>query len=133
MLSRPYQRVTITKRWPDMYIFVYGILRQYKDRIVLPDATTAGYMYDLGAFPGITKLGGPRIVVGDILSIDANTLQRFDIIEGVNLVQPELGLYRREQHIIEGYPCWIYLYNGDISGCAPVSDWAQHNKLRGIS
>jgi gamma-glutamylcyclotransferase (GGCT)/AIG2-like uncharacterized protein YtfP len=116
-----------------MYIFVYGILRQYKDRIVLPGATTAGYMYNLGPFPAVTELGGPRRIVGDILGIDQAMLDLFDTIEGVNQAHPKLGLYRREVHIIEGYSCWVYLYNGDITGYAPISDWAQHNNIRGIS
>lgn len=99
-------------------LFTYGILQGYGTLLVPHYVLPGAYMYDLGAFPGITHVDkSTNFAVGNIIEIGSETLAEFDRIEGVP------NLYRREK--IQTYvgETWIYLFNGDVSNCKQINQW----------
>ena len=82
-------------------LFVYGTLKRgcsnhrylAGQRFVGLARTPPGYrLYDLGGYPGIgVNPGDDDGVVGEVWSVDGETLARLDKFEGVHE-----GLYRRE-------------------------------------
>jgi gamma-glutamylcyclotransferase (GGCT)/AIG2-like uncharacterized protein YtfP len=87
-------------------IFVYGSLRKgmglnpvlSTSKLLGTVKTLPKYtMYDLGAFPCITK-NGDSSIVGDIYEVDLDTLSQLDMIEGVP------NLYYRDEIEISASP-----------------------------
>lgn len=111
-----------------MYLFVYGILKG-QGELVHKRYKVNGSMYDLGSYPGITELGSNREAVGNIIRITQSELDQFDRIEGVNPLDPRAGLYRREIIPTPYGSCYIYLYNRDVTGCPPISEFTPYYQL----
>tara|TARA_B100000029_G_scaffold509413_1_gene598525 strand:+ start:119 stop:547 length:429 start_codon:yes stop_codon:yes gene_type:complete len=121
-------------------IFVYGSLR-YK--LPLNDAlrnstpiatvkTESKYtMYDLGAFPCIRK-NGETSIVGDLYSVDDDTLARIDMIEGIPT------LYQRDFIDIKGWEnteIYAYFFANEVYATPTVEsgDWAYHKGYSDVS
>ena len=95
------------------YVFVYGSLRKGKGlsgvmSIALDDlgvykSKPKYNMYNLGAFPCITKNGNTSIV-GEVYEIDSNLEKRLDAIEGVPT------LYIKDDIELEGFDKPVYAY-----------------------
>lgn len=125
------------------YLFVYGSLRrgfnspayQYVSQYFqfVGDATTAGLLYNCGAFPAAVPgpVGGQKIV-GELYKItEAETLAfafaQLDDYEGVNESEGEPALYYRQlcmaslTHEQDEVPAWVYWYNGNVAGCKPIA------------
>ena len=86
-------------------IFVYGSLRKgmglnpvldSSEHIGLAFTMPKYTMYDLGAFPCLTD-NGKTLIVGDLYSVDSDTLLQLDVIEGVP------NLYQRKEIEIQSY------------------------------
>lgn len=103
-------------------VFTYGILKN-RGVLIHERYKLNASMYDLGPFPAITELGTNRQAVGNIIAIDPSTLETFDRIEGINPEAPTDGLYRRETIATPYGPCFIYVYNGEVSKAVPISEW----------
>lgn len=112
-------------------MFTYGILKN-SGGTVKRDVTIDADMYDLGAFPAITRLGTGNKAKGNVISVSQAELDRFDQIEGVNSENPEAGLYRREKVWIEEIKeeVFIYLYNGGGRG-STIEEWEYHSVIEG--
>lgn len=82
-------------------LFVYGIL---KERFEGTPATIKAKCYNLGAYPAITELGSGHKVHGKIITVDAETLEELDAIEGFPY------LYHRQIIEIDGVYCQVYVY-----------------------
>jgi len=117
-------------------LFVYGSLLQtlglhhnLAGAHLLGPALTAGRLYDLGAFPGLTPGDDP--VVGELYAIDDATLESLDHIEGFSPSSPETSFYRRERlpvtRLGDGAvrEAWTYFYNQSVRGRprVPHGDW----------
>lgn len=81
----------------DNLLFVYGILRDgyiikncNKLNKYLGKATTTGYIYDLGAFPGAIFDSCDKKIIGDVFVVDNSTLEMLDHLEGT-----QSGFYDR--------------------------------------
>ena len=88
-------------------IFVYGTLMTGRGT----ETFVSGELYNLGAFPGIVKVGEvPNLVPGEILEVDDVQLKAFDHYEGV-----DSGLYRRiRAKAMSGDEVWIYEFAQDL-------------------
>jgi len=101
-------------------VFVYGtLLRGFGNHVLLHDATYLGEattepefkMVSLGGFPGVYP-GGETAIKGEVYEITESTESRLDGLEGVNDLNPQRGLYRKEYIDLEGYgETLIYIYN----------------------
>lgn len=95
------------------YVFVYGSLRKGRGlsgvmSIALNDlgvykSKRKYNMYNLGAFPCITKNGNTQIV-GEVYEIDSDLEKRLDAIEGVPT------LYYKDSIELEGFDKPVYAY-----------------------
>lgn len=121
-------------------VFVYGTLRseaarpaeKFVDAKVLSRATVPGHIYDLGWFPGFkhgSTLDSPHNVVGELIEVTDEALERLDAYEGV----PDL--YKRESTTALTYdgeyvPCFVYVYNGQVhnNDFVPHGDWVVYAK-----
>lgn len=122
-------------------VFVYGSLKLgfsnqhwLTGQRILRQVTTAPLyrMFDYGGFPALVpadRIGlAGRHITGELWEVDAPTLGRLDILEGV-----DQGLYCRAEIRLQegvagaGFPTAIgYLYLRDISGLPDVGDtWTQ--------
>ena len=102
-----------------MLLFTYGILQE-SATVVKKDCVIKGLMYDLGSFPVVTAVE-PTVgytIVGTLLEVTEENLVEFDLIEGVSS-----NMYRRQLIDTPQGEAWIYLYNGDVRGLAPISRW----------
>jgi len=110
-----------------MIIFVYGtLLKGQKRESVLANSKYIGpaimnqaEMFDLGAYPGITK--GNGIVIGELYDITEKTMQIIDRIEGYNENNLADSLFIRKEveacKFIDGkfVNVFSYFYNDSIS------------------
>ena len=123
-------------------IFVYGSLRA---GLPLNDALSNSSfiqtvkseskytMYDLGAFPCIRK-NGETSIVGDLYSVDDDTLARLDMIEGIPT------LYQRDFIDIKGWDnpdteIYAYFFSNEVYATPTVEsgDWAYHKGYSNVS
>jgi gamma-glutamylcyclotransferase (GGCT)/AIG2-like uncharacterized protein YtfP len=125
----------------ERHVFVYGTLRgggsndiarlAQDARLAPPlhvaDASIAGTLYDLGAYPG-ALLGGSGRVHGEIYRIDAALEARLDRLEEV--MPDDSGEYRKRERVIEAegrrWSCLVYEIHPDrIAGRAVIEsgDW----------
>ncbi|MBK1702003.1 gamma-glutamylcyclotransferase family protein [Thiococcus pfennigii] len=97
-------------------VFVYGTLRRGEvNHRLLADAEFLGghrtepcfALYDLGAYPGLTR-GGRTAVVGEVYRVDTAGLRRLDRLEDYP------RLYTRTPIASPWGPAWIYCYRGRI-------------------
>lgn len=120
-------------------LFVYGSLRsgfkssayEYISRYftLIGEAKVKGEMFDMGSYPAATPTTKDKFVIGELYRIThenefAWAIGQLDDYEGVTVDVDEVQLYKREltevfihDHITHA---WIYWYNGDVSGRAPV-------------
>ena len=91
--------ITMKGKYP---VFVYGIL---KARFQGEETSIKATCYDLGPYPAITKLGGKGSLKGKLIYVDADTLEKFDLIEGVP------NLYRRDIVKIGNINAFVYVYS----------------------
>jgi gamma-glutamylcyclotransferase (GGCT)/AIG2-like uncharacterized protein YtfP len=118
------------------YVFVYGTLRRGEANDItrlLPapihvgQASVAGVMYDLGAYPGV-RLGPGGHVVGEVYAISAALEAQLDEIESIYPGQSD-EYARREIDVDVGdksLSCLIYEINLDYTVNKPViarGDW----------
>jgi gamma-glutamylaminecyclotransferase len=108
-----------------LLVFVYGTLKRgganhlylVNQRFLGETRTQPGFrLYDLGGYPGmIAHIDDRQGVAGEVWSIDARTLQKLDVLEGL-----AEGLYRRERIALlspfENRRIETYLYARSIEG-----------------
>jgi gamma-glutamylcyclotransferase (GGCT)/AIG2-like uncharacterized protein YtfP len=123
------------------HVFVYGTLRgggsndiaqlaraaRLAPPLRVDDASIAGTLYDLGAYPG-ALLGGTDRVHGEIYRIDAALEARLDRLEEV--APDDSGEYRKRERVVEAgarrWTCLVYEINPErIVGRAVIAggDW----------
>jgi gamma-glutamylcyclotransferase (GGCT)/AIG2-like uncharacterized protein YtfP len=113
-------------------LFVYGTLRHDSDHPMahylasvarfLGPASTAGRLYDLGRYPGMTAAMEPsELVWGHLFEMQdpAATLEQLDAYEGCPCGEPIPALFQREfLQVIgaDGEACmaWGYTYHGEL-------------------
>lgn len=121
------------------HVFVYGTLRRlgrndiarYRPAPVLVgEASIAGTLYDLGAYPGIV-LGGAGRVKGEIYRIEAAVEAALDLLEEV--AEDDSGEYiKREVRIAldaQWLDCLVYEIHPSRFAGHPVigdGDWIAH-------
>lgn len=116
------------------YLFVYGTLRPgvgHAMNTVLERygepvgrGKIAGFLYDVGRYPGAVKTAGARAFVrGDVYRLrDADrALKALDRYEGWDQKKPRSGEFRRSRTVValsggKTVRAWIYLYNRPTSG-----------------
>jgi gamma-glutamylcyclotransferase (GGCT)/AIG2-like uncharacterized protein YtfP len=126
------------------HLFVYGTLQpQLAQSGITPPEIVAvvqtmqpvgpghvrGVLYDLGDYPGaILDPQAESQIHGSVfrLANPASDLAFFDEYEGFDPVFPESSLYVRavtDIRLADGsmQPCWIYLYNRDITSAKVLS------------
>lgn len=88
----------------------------------------AGFLYDVGRYPGAVKTTGARAFVrGDVYLLrDADrALKALDRYEGWDQKKPRSGEFRRSRTIValgggKTVKAWIYLYNRPTSGLSRI-------------
>lgn len=116
-------------------VFVYGSLRSgegnnglLRSSMLVGDAAVYGVLYSLGGFPGLRLDDlAPTWVQGEVWTVDDETLERLDRLEGVSH-----GFYRRVRVSVEllagtSAEAWVYEINErHIRGCSRVAsgDWS---------
>ena len=121
-------------------LFVYGSLRsgfrspayEYISRYfhLIGNAKVKGKLFDLGNYPGAVPSSDESFITGELYEINdasqfAWAIAQLDDYEGIDPSEGEEKLYRRElvDALVnnETIPAWIYWYNGDVTGRAPIS------------
>ncbi len=121
------------------YLFTYGTLRKH----IRPDflnfeassrflgmGTVQAQLYDLGHYPCLVRSENPADrVIGEVYEIHEEELEdvltKLDRYEGVNRIDPDKGLYRRELlevRLEDGrtLQAWAYIYNQNIEGARRI-------------
>jgi gamma-glutamylcyclotransferase (GGCT)/AIG2-like uncharacterized protein YtfP len=108
--------------WPDR-LFVYGTLQPgerawhlLEPQVSAVYATTAaGRLHDTGrGYPAL--LAGTAPVPGHVVTLrDPAALPALDRYEG-----PE---YVRRRIVVDGRPCWTYVWTGAVDGLRPIARW----------
>lgn len=129
------------------YLFVYGTLMHDINSAMsrfltmnssfLGEATMAGYLYDIGQYPGaVFDPQSSSCVGGHIFHLhDANKVfEVLDAYEGIDWAHPDQNEYRRELVPIDFQgdqpDCWVYLYNGAIEGLYKISHGNYHDYIK---
>jgi gamma-glutamylcyclotransferase (GGCT)/AIG2-like uncharacterized protein YtfP len=122
------------------YLFVYGSLMsaaghamgtrlRAEARLVGP-ATMQGRLYRVGWYPGAVESAEPgQRMHGEVYALDdsAKSLAWLDDYEGIVPGDQQAGEYRRLERGVrlatgEELIAWVYLYQKDVAGLAPVPD-----------
>lgn len=127
---------------PDRHVFVYGTLRRGDDNditrrspapLYVGDASIAGTMYHLGAYPGVV-LGGDGVVVGEVYAISEALEADLDELEAVYPQQTEEYFKRHLAVAVDGreLTCVVYEINPVVLRQAPriaSGDWVRDRRL----
>jgi gamma-glutamylcyclotransferase (GGCT)/AIG2-like uncharacterized protein YtfP len=121
------------------HVFVYGTLRRsgrndiarYRPQpLCLGEASIAGTLYDLGAYPGVV-LGGAGRVKGEVYVVEPSVEAALDVLEEV--ADDDSGEYikRRVRVEVGGKPvdCLVYeIHPSRIAGRRVIGggDWIAH-------
>jgi gamma-glutamylcyclotransferase (GGCT)/AIG2-like uncharacterized protein YtfP len=121
------------------HVFVYGTLRRHgrndiaryrPEPVFVGEASIAGTLYDLGAYPGIV-LGGAGRVKGEIYRVELAVEAALDLLEEV--AEDDSGEYiRREVRVALGaqwLDCLVYeIHPSRIAGRPVIGggDWIAH-------
>jgi gamma-glutamylcyclotransferase (GGCT)/AIG2-like uncharacterized protein YtfP len=121
------------------HVFVYGTLRRHGRNdiarfrpapVFVGEASIAGTLYDLGAYPGVV-LGGAGRVKGEIYRIEPEVEAALDRLEEV--ADDDSGEYvRRQVRVAFGarrLDCLVYeIHPTRIVGCRVIEsgDWIAH-------
>ncbi|SFP33037.1 Uncharacterized conserved protein YtfP, gamma-glutamylcyclotransferase (GGCT)/AIG2-like family [Variovorax sp. OK605] len=121
------------------HVFVYGTLRRggrndiarYRPLPVwVGQASVAGTLYDLGAYPGVV-LGGAGRVTGEVYAVEPSVEAALDVLEEV--ADDDSGEYikRRVRVEVDGQPldCLVYeIHPSRIAGRRVIGsgDWIAH-------
>ena len=100
------------------------------------EATVAGYLYDLGHYPGAV-IGGDGVIHGQIVEVDCEQTWRvLDRYEGCPREGEGDRLFRRVRTIAtltDGSPieCWTYVYERDVAHARRIAGgrWAARDDL----
>jgi gamma-glutamylcyclotransferase (GGCT)/AIG2-like uncharacterized protein YtfP len=103
-------------------VFVYGTLKRgFGNHRLLAgsryvgEATIAGRMHSLAAFPAVTLDGKPETIHGEVFEVDAPTMERLDRLEGVP------NFYHRLQVQTSAGGAWVYVMAATkIASCPAV-------------
>jgi gamma-glutamylcyclotransferase (GGCT)/AIG2-like uncharacterized protein YtfP len=130
------------------HVFVYGTLRRHGRNdiaryrpapVFVAEASIAGTLYDLGAYPGVV-LGGAGRVKGEVYRIEPAVEAALDLLEEV--AQDDSGEYiKREVRVALGaqwLDCLVYeIHPTRIAGHPVIAggDWIAHaaDKRAGFS
>jgi gamma-glutamylcyclotransferase (GGCT)/AIG2-like uncharacterized protein YtfP len=118
--------------------FVYGTLRRGDDNDItrlkpppefIGTATTAGTMYHLGGYPGVT-LGGSTQIIGEVYAVSADLEKTLDAIESEYPAQPDEYAKRiiRVQVAGQWHDCFVYEINPSYTSGKPIitsGDWVK--------
>ncbi len=129
-------------------IFVYGTLRRggtrdmlrfYDDVKFVSAASVRGWLYDLGAYPGLRCDEAADAIAGDVFEVSPRTLAQLDEWEMIDQSAPDAGEYRRVRVVaalvgagVES--CWGYEISADRCEGRPMiasGDWIAHAATRG--
>ncbi len=120
---------------PD-YLFIYGTLltgtgdrqiQRHLQRYLQPvgAAVMAGRLYDLGAYPGmVCSTRDGEWVQGMLCTVHRpergfNLLDRYEECESENISRGRYGRHRKIARLLtnnQDITCWVYLYQGSITG-----------------
>jgi gamma-glutamylaminecyclotransferase len=112
-------------------VFVYGTLR--KDQVnhyLLEGAGFLGFyttapiykMFDLGAYPGVTK-GGRTAIQGEVYAVDTRIMADLDQLEGYPID------YTRAHIPTPWGRAWIYLYRRSLRDRNAIPSGVWHDPL----
>lgn len=118
--------------------FVYGTLRRGDDNDItrlkpspqfIGEATIAGTMYHLGAYPGVA-LGGSNRIVGEVYAVSAELETTLDAIESEYPAQPDEYFKRAIRVQVAGQrcDCFVYEINPAYTASKPIiasGDWVK--------
>ena len=121
------------------HVFVYGTLRRggrndiarYRpEPRFIGEASIAGTLFDLGAYPGVV-LGGARRVKGEVYAIEPAVETALDVLEEV--ADDDSGEYIKRQVRVEvngqWFECLVYeIHRTRIAGLEVIEsgDWIAH-------
>jgi len=125
-----------------MNIFVYGTLRRggaaedkLRDSEHLGSATIRGRLYAIDWYPGVIEDAEAYEIIGDVFSVNEDTLAKLDEYEGMASGDPHLHEYIRKTCpvLCEGekmlVDVWLYQAEVDESRRIKHGDWLKY--LRG--
>ncbi len=117
-------------------VFVYGTLlsnganpaERMVDAEVVGPASAPGIIYDLGWYPGY-KADSENVVLGELIRIDEEGLERLDAYEGYPSLYKRLEIPVMTEDY-ETVPALVYVYNGNIheDDVVPRGDWIAYAK-----
>jgi len=120
------------------YLFVYGTLKPevapaetvevMRHLRNVGRGTIRGFLYNLGAYPGVRLDANGREVEGEILEFnDPAVLKSLDTYEGYDPETPGKSLFVRrscQAHFKEGNLfCWVYEYNRQPPSSQRIDTW----------
>jgi gamma-glutamylcyclotransferase (GGCT)/AIG2-like uncharacterized protein YtfP len=123
-----------------MYLIVYGLLKTggsldhyLPTHSSTPIALSGWKMHDLGAFPGVVPGTDDDVIYAELKEFNLSEIEEVNLLADLDAVEGvKHGLYRRSSvsvHIprVTNSPelcsCWIYVYNGDVTGCTAIERW----------
>ncbi len=121
-------------------LFVYGTLlrglsraQMLRESRFLGPALASGQLFDLGTYPALCP--GPGQVVGELYTVDADTLQRIDRVEGFDPRHPKASLYHRVVLPVRPFFCQLhaaaaYLYPHDPDPAVRIAHGDYRRYLR---
>lgn len=121
----------------NILVFCYGTLlsgssnpaERLVNAEVVCHASAPGSIYDLGWYPGYQPHINDQPVLGELIRVDKEGLERLDAYEGYP------GLYTRMEVPVttenyETVPALVYVYNGKIhpDDIIPHGDWLRYEE-----
>ena len=85
-------------------------------------ATIRGHLYNFGEYPGMILDDTAPTIAGELFTVpDAETFAALDAYEDFRPAEPENSLFLRVEttattHDGSHQPCWVYVYNGKVTG-----------------
>lgn len=120
-------------------VFVYGTLRRgeagamshrFPDSRFRAEATVSGWLYDLGAYPGLLLTESDSLVKGEVYEVDDETLKQLDDFEAAS------NYLRRQVEVALGAgiaTAWTYEPNPEcysFDELIPSGDWIEYGKTK---
>ncbi|MDT4968199.1 MAG: hypothetical protein QOJ64_2936 [Acidobacteriota bacterium] len=121
------------------FVFVYGTLRRgnplsmsvrFPASKFIADARVNGYLYDLGAFPGLLLSQAASSVIGEVYEVDDETLDQLDRFEAsTNYLRKQVDISLGDGRMM----CWTYTPTAEFCSTGTLitsGDWLEHARIK---
>jgi gamma-glutamylcyclotransferase (GGCT)/AIG2-like uncharacterized protein YtfP len=96
----------------------------------IADARVNGYLYDLGAFPGLLLSQAASSVIGEVYEVDDETLDQLDRFEAsTNYLRKQVDISLGDGRMM----CWTYTPTAEFCSTGTLitsGDWLEHARIK---